>query len=568
MSDFALRGIEVHSSYAWDARWINKVLDFAARNRLNALVLHRNDIVDQVVFPGLLFGVTPGGARTIFERYNAAYRAIYRYTPTRRSGPPLRRDYLRWVVEAAARLDIAVYLENKELSFPDVLLELHPELIKNGHGCPTDPLWWDFLHAKYSDLLEDVPGIAGIITSAGTGESRISISSNRCTCESCRATTPQQWYGRLLSVIHDVLAARGKRLVVRDFAFDRKNHEALAAGLDRLPPDVALAIKNTPHDYYPTFPDNPLTAQVKGREKWIEFDAMGQYFGWGIGPAAMVNDLRARMGRAHAAGASGIVLRTDWESLDGHTAFDTPNIINLYAGAALADDLSTPNSAVYARWLTDAGAFSAGAGEDARARAIEKISAIFGRSWDVVRQALFVQDCVFSDCSTFPVGYEQALWLSQEKNSLKDWVPHKADALAPTEDAVMRILAEKDRALELVRELRGACNELDSAALGSQFLGDLRDRYEVFERYVMGFRALVRLFAFVHLRKAGRPVRARLAGKPLRDCFAEALAEIDSVIELYDRAGRDAARPPAVTQLLNPDRLGCFRDDAVRQWEA
>ena len=55
MPDFELRAIEVHSSYAWDFRWISKVLDFAHRNDLNALVLHRNDVVDQVVFPGMLF---------------------------------------------------------------------------------------------------------------------------------------------------------------------------------------------------------------------------------------------------------------------------------------------------------------------------------------------------------------------------------------------------------------------------------------------------------------------------------------------------------------------------------
>ena len=36
-----------------------------------------------------------------------------------------------------------------------------------------------------------------------------------------------------------------------------------------------------------------------------------------------------------------MILRTDWESLDGHTAFDTPNRINLHAGAALLRDLQT-----------------------------------------------------------------------------------------------------------------------------------------------------------------------------------------------------------------------------------
>ncbi len=44
MKDFEIRAIEVHSVYAWDYRWISKVLDFAKRTGLNALVLHRNEI--------------------------------------------------------------------------------------------------------------------------------------------------------------------------------------------------------------------------------------------------------------------------------------------------------------------------------------------------------------------------------------------------------------------------------------------------------------------------------------------------------------------------------------------
>ncbi len=517
MPDFGLRAIEVHSSYAWDARWIAKVLDFASRTGLNALVLHRNDIVDQVVFPGFLFGVAPGTTRNIFERYSAAFRSIYRYTPTRRSGPPLRRDYLRWVVQAAGRLGIAVYLENKELSFPDVLLELHPELIKDGHGCPTDPFWWDFLRAKYAELLEDVPDIAGIITSAGTGESRISISSNRCTCETCRATTPQQWYGRLLGVIHDALAARGKTLVVRDFAFDRKNHAALAAGFERLPPDVILAIKNTPHDYYPTFPDNPLTAQVGGREKWIEFDAMGQYFGWGIGPATMLDDLRGRMTRARDAGASGIVLRTDWESLDGHTAFDTPNVVNLYAGAALSQDLATPDSAVYERWLADARAFAPGVRERERAAAVEADLAH-------LRAATGTSCGRRCSCRTasFPTAARSRSDTSRRSGSRRRRTASRTGTrpgrrlLRRPRINVARILAEKDAALELVRELRDQCARLDDGALAPEFLRDLRGRYEVFEEYVLGFRALVRLFAFVHLRKAGAAAEGAARGAALR----------------------------------------------------
>ena len=90
MPAFPFRALEVHSAYAWDYRWIRQALAFIRDQGLNALVLHRNDIVDQVVYPAKFFGGSDA-PRNIFERYQEIHRALYKYTPTRRSGPYLRR---------------------------------------------------------------------------------------------------------------------------------------------------------------------------------------------------------------------------------------------------------------------------------------------------------------------------------------------------------------------------------------------------------------------------------------------------------------------------------------------
>jgi len=562
---FSLRAIEVHSAYAWDFRWITKVLDFAQRNDLNALVLHRNDVVDEVVFPGEQYGAPPECCSNVYERYNATYRTIYRYSPTRRSRTTLRRDYLSRVVEAAGRRGISVYLENKELYFPDVLLEMHPSVIKNGHVCPTDPFWWKFLETKYRELFQDIPGIAGIITSTGTGESRVSISGNRCTCETCRNTTAAGWHRQVLEVIHGVLSSLGKTLAVRDFVFDRSAHDRLAAGLDALPADVVAAIKNTPHDYYPTFPENPLIERMPGRQKWIEFDTMGQYFGWGIGIATMIDDFRRRLANASAKGATGVILRTDWESLDGHTSFDTPNILNLYAGAMLSADPETEAVAVYARWLQETDAFAASAEPAATREAADWIGRIFSRNWEAISKLLFVQQCVFNDCSMFPVGYQQALWLAEEKNSLKDWLPGKADALAAEPQNLSAILREKEEGYLLVKEL-SARLESPPEILSKKFVADLRDRYRLFELYARGFRALARLFVLVRLRKAygsTEPEEAAIPTEIGQLTALEVLCEVDTVIEEYRELYAQSDYPPPVYELLNAERLRCFRSDAA-----
>ena len=594
MDTFRIRAVEVHSSRAWDYAHIMCVLEFAAAHNLNALVLHRNDVVEQVVYPGRQFGVEAGAAANIYQRYNYAYRTIYRYTPTRRSGPLLRRGYLNRVVEEARRRGIAVYLQNKELSFPDVLLELHPQLIKDGHACPTDPFWFEFLRTKYEELFQDVPGIAGIITSVGTGESRVSITSNRCTCATCAATTPEQWYRQVIEVLHRTISAQGKQLVLRDFVFTRSAHDQLAAAFNALPPEIALAIKDTPHDYYPTFPQNRLIAQVRGRAKWIEYDTMAQYFGWGIGPATMIEYMQQRMRSAHEHGAEAIILRTDWESLDGHTAFDTPNVLNLLAGAALGRDLRTTARAIYRDWLEDADAFRADALEPEREQATAWIASVFSRNWEVVRRALYTHDCVFNDCSTFPVGIGHALWLAEEKNSLKDWVPEKADALAPTRANSESMLIEKNEALRLVRELRAAIDG-GHPALTPAFAEELRRRYEAFEMYVEGFRALARLFIAVRYREAaggagsdattGETAReasaghavdapttaaagaAPIAGRTVDELFAETVADTRAVVRRYYASYAATAAPSAVYQLINPERLECFLEDAERAYK-
>jgi hypothetical protein len=558
MADFRVRALEIHSTYAWDFAWVRKALLFIREHELSALVLHRNDIVDRVVYPGRYFGAEPG-RRNIFERYRDIHRQLYKYTPTRRSGHYHRRDYLNRVIELAARDGIEVWLENKELFFPDILLELNPQLTKNGTLCPSEPFWPEFLETKYSELFEDIPGVAGIICAPATGESRLSISANRCTCELCRKMTPAAWYSQLILAMHRPIKRAGKELVIRDFVFDRKAQNELAEALERLPEDVVISLKNTPHDYYPTFPDNPRIGHVGPHRQWLEFDCMAQYFGWGVGPAIMIEDQRARLERGRAAGIEGVLLRTDWESLDGHSAFHTPNMLNLHSGAALGVDLAAPARAIYRRWLIEEGMIEPDTDTAAIDTCADWVERLIGDSWQVVRRALYANDCVFCDSSTFPVSLDHAWWLAEEKNSLKDWMPEKSDALSPAWSNVERLLAEKDEALRIVQTTRAVLDERPGG-LRERAYQDLRHRYEVFERYVRGFRAVGRAcFLVRHLEGPADP-----AAPPRAELEAMARRELDGLLGLaqaYDEFRRDLVDSYVVDVLLSSERLRTLHDD-------
>jgi hypothetical protein len=282
----------------------------------------------------------------------------------------------------------------------------------------------------------------------------------------------------------------GKQLIVRDFVFDKKTQDDLAGAWTRLPDDIAVCLKNTPHDYYPTFPHNPRITPEPGRAQWVEFDSMGQYYGWGIAPAVLIDDTRDRLRFAAGCGVQGILSRTDWEALHGHSCFDTPNLVNLYAFAQLGQDLEAPSRAVWEAWLARCEALP-DATPQVTDRCLEWLEATLGRSWPVVAGTLYAHDCVFSDSSTFPVSVEHAFWLGEEKNSLRDWDATKRDALSPDADNVRSLLAEKDQALELFGEISRRAHE-GNPGFEDSFYEDLLRRIEVFGLYVAGFRHAMR----------------------------------------------------------------------------
>jgi hypothetical protein len=488
MPEFQLRALEIHSSYVWDFEWVCKSLEFIKNQGMTAIVFHRNDIVDQVVYPATIFG-KGHNFKNIIDRYRVIHRDLYKYITQGRSTPVQRRDYINRVIDLADRNSIEVWFENKELWFHDAFIELNPHISKNGALCPNEPVWWEYIDAKYTDLFSDIPGIAGIITAPATSESRLSISGNRCTCDLCHATPVGDWYRNLLKTMYKPIHAAGKTLVVRDFVFDLKTQTEIASVMEELPEDVVISLKNTPHDYYPTFPNNHRIGHVGAHRQWVELDCMAQYFGWGIGPSHMVDDMRARMEYAKKNDVDGVLIRTDWEALEANSCFHTPNLLNLYGAAALSTDLGTKKANIYRTWLIDTGKIEDGAGEDEITEAVNWAIDLLGDSWQIIRRALYTNDCVFSDSSTYPVSLDHAWWLAEEKNSLRDWVPAKADAMNADEPNVKRILAEKDEAVRLVEALSEVVSCRPRGLTEAAYV-DFVKRIDAFQRYIRGFREI------------------------------------------------------------------------------
>ena len=127
--------------------------------------------------------------------------------------------YIRRVVEEAKRRNIRFFFEVKEISYPEGLFELAPDLRKSdGAVCASDPFWWEWERKKIEELLDVLPSMDGIIVSPATRETKVSISTNTCSCSRCRDTDPLEWYADLLRSMYDPLNVQHKTLVLRDFA--------------------------------------------------------------------------------------------------------------------------------------------------------------------------------------------------------------------------------------------------------------------------------------------------------------------------------------------------------------
>lgn len=557
---FETRALELHSLYAWDYEWIVKCLDFMREEGYNTLILHRNDFIDLIVYPGKYFGCKKDSYHSIFERYKEIYEKLYTYTPTRRSGPYQRRAFLKRVLHEASERNIDVYIENKELYFPDIILEFYPFLIKNGKICANDAFWFEFTEVKYKEFFEEFPEVAGIITAPATGESRISIKSNRCTCEICRTTPKEEWFRKLLASMYKPIHAAGKKLVVRDFVFDPQAHKEISKVMEELPEDVIISLKNTPHDYYPTFPENPRIGNVGRHKQWVEFDAMGQYFGWGIGIADLFRDYATRLRHAKEKGADGVIIRTDWESLDGHSAFGTLNLVNLYSMGRLSNDYMCDASVVYDRFLSSEGWYEPSITQEQRAIVCKWFGNILSKTWEITSKTVFIDGYVFSDSSLMPVSLGHAFWLAEEKNSLKAWDAGHEDVLLPTWSNLAKVLDEKKRAYD-------ECSGLLTLACGGN--PGLK-----MEKYCYLKRCLEINLMYVHLFNV--VTKALVSARFILAAPEDESEHMDEVFNLFRSAIQGLQEeevklrtfftdtdyhPHVIYTLLDPDRICCLRND-------
>ncbi len=477
MPDFRFRALEFHSHRMWQWAQVERALDLMQGLGLNALVFHQNDIVEHLVFPEEWFPDT----------------YMWKRNPVRLHSVHQNRHYINTVARGCAARGIGFFLEVKEIWFVDGLLELKPELRRpDGTIDPANPFWWHFLDAKYRELLEAVPGLAGVIVSPGTRESKVSIATHAADIDAL------DWYARLLGAMHGPLAEKGRLLAVRDFSYSADHQSRMIEAAGRVSPDIVISLKNTPHDYYPTFPTNPRIGHCGAHRQWVEFDTWGQFFGLGTFPVSVVEDMQARMRECLAKGVEGISLRTDWEVITDCGAFNGPNLLNVFAGGMLAQHVERDLGEVYEAWAAH-GLLSplrtASQIQDpvrpAAPDATQRLRAFMAASWAVMEKAAYVRGHLFHEDDQYPETLDKAFAMLVDIHGRDEWEPGASRLLDPTPENIAIILAEKRAAVEEVARLPAILSP-NTLGIPSDMAAELETMLELYRLWVEGFEHCAR----------------------------------------------------------------------------
>lgn len=437
---FKTRGLEVHSAEnIWNETKIDQALDFMEKYQLNTLIFHDSDLSPRITFQSEYSG-------------SADFRKFHRNRGMLKIVPIwISREYLNHVIAKAAARKIKVMIEIKEICFPDEFPDKFG-LRKNGKDiCASDPIWWRYLTDKTKEICSALPDLAGIIVSPASWESKLSISETGCDCSSCRSITPKLWYKELINAMYYPLHQAGKLLVVRDFSYNPEEQAPLLEAIAESPADVVASLKVTPHDFYATFPNNAAISApcLNEREKWVEYDVWGQFCGWSIVPAYMMDDIDYRMRHALDYGVNGFYARTDWEMI--RDAWCLGSINEIYFKALARFGVEGPKAAfqeVEMQMEKQASEYEV--------KDKDHYISFLKRTWEILKRSLYVKGHVINQSSLLPLSLETAWWHMDVHDNLWKWDPSTQIYLEKNDSVLKEVLAEKDAVIGDLNYIRSS----------------------------------------------------------------------------------------------------------------
>lgn len=207
------------------------------------------------------------------------------------------------------------------------------------------PGLWDWIADDYRQMLSLCPEVDGLVLTFIESGARVEN-------QFSKMSVPER-LAKVVNTVSTVVCGEcGKTLWLRTFAYNEEEYANLRACLDLVDwrPGMGVMVKDTPHDFFLTHPDNPLIGTL-GHPTLVEFDACGEYHGQSVIlntiPEYFAERWRSLSARPDVVG---YVARTD--RCGNNTVSGTPAHINLYALWRVSEEPSVSVDAIWDDFLT------------------------------------------------------------------------------------------------------------------------------------------------------------------------------------------------------------------------
>ncbi|WP_455606555.1 hypothetical protein [Bacteroides sp.] len=274
-------------------------------------------------------------------------------------------------------------------------LDYYPSCFRTGPDGTINldnPTFWEWFKDDYHRMLNRAPEADGLVlTFIETGayaEKQYSVNMK----------TPEEKLAAVVNAISDVvIGERGKKLYIRTFAYSEEEYKSTIGCIKHIKSDkVILMMKETPHDFFLTHPDNSYIRKMN-RPTIVEFDSGNEYSGQGIVANTWPEYTMKRWGSyINCPNVTGYVARTDRY---GDTSIvGTANEIQLYALKRMTEEQTVSPMQIYNEFITSR------YGEDA----LLPIRKAFQNAYDIVTSVFYTLGTNLTDHSF--LNYENNKW--------------------------------------------------------------------------------------------------------------------------------------------------------------
>jgi hypothetical protein len=228
-------------------------------------------------------------------------------------------------------------------------LKYYPERFRSGPGGTIDldnPEFWAWFKQDYRDMLDRVPHVNGLVLTFIETGARAENQYSR------RLTTPEEKLAAVVNAVADVvIGERHLNLYARTFAYTQTEYDNITRAVERFDrPGIRLMMKETPHDFFLTHPNDFYAGKLPNLTL-VEFDAAGEFNGQGLIASTWPEYILRRWSdlskRPHVAG---YVARTD--RYGATRLIGRPSEINLYALKRYTEDPTLTADAIYDEFIT------------------------------------------------------------------------------------------------------------------------------------------------------------------------------------------------------------------------